>query len=80
MAADRLVPDRVGEVYYLKYNPEHRWFVSPAMSMNLNSRIVDFGFFVGFGYPHKQAQSHLHLLCMTLKAAIMPGVRRPLSL
>ena len=37
MAADRLVPDRVGEVYYLKYNPGHRWFVSLAMSMNLNS-------------------------------------------
>jgi hypothetical protein len=26
--ADRLVPDRVGEVYYLKYNSRHRWFVS----------------------------------------------------
>jgi hypothetical protein len=28
MPADRLVPDRVGEVYYLKYNPKHQWFVS----------------------------------------------------
>jgi hypothetical protein len=27
---DRLVPDRVGEVYYLKYNSKHQWFVSPA--------------------------------------------------
>jgi hypothetical protein len=30
MPTDRLVPDRVGEVYYLKYNPKHRWFVSLA--------------------------------------------------
>ena len=30
MPTDRLVPDRVGEVYYLKYNPQHQWFVSPA--------------------------------------------------
>lgn len=30
MPTDRLVPDRVGEVYYLKYNPTHQWFVSPT--------------------------------------------------
>jgi hypothetical protein len=32
MPTDRLVPDRVGEVYYLKYNPGHQWFVSPALA------------------------------------------------
>jgi hypothetical protein len=26
MAADRVVPDKVGEVYYLTYNPKHRWY------------------------------------------------------
>jgi len=26
MPTDRLVPDRVGEVYYLKYNPKHHWY------------------------------------------------------
>jgi hypothetical protein len=25
MAADRIIPDRVGEVYYLLYNSNHRW-------------------------------------------------------
>lgn len=30
MPTDRLVPDRVGEVYYLTYSPKHRWFVSPT--------------------------------------------------
>ena len=25
VAADRIVPDRVGEVYYLRHNPEQRW-------------------------------------------------------
>lgn len=24
--ADRVFPDRVGEVYYLKYNKEQRWY------------------------------------------------------
>ncbi|MCJ1435136.1 hypothetical protein MMC27_004506 [Xylographa pallens] len=24
--ADRIIPDRVGEVYYLKYNKDHHWF------------------------------------------------------
>ena len=35
MPTDRLVPDLVGEVYYLKYNPNHRWSVSPTL---LNTR------------------------------------------
>ncbi|KAL5323981.1 hypothetical protein ACEPPN_008524 [Leptodophora sp. 'Broadleaf-Isolate-01'] len=26
VAADRIIPDRVGEVYYLTYNPNHQWF------------------------------------------------------
>jgi hypothetical protein len=26
VAADRIIPDRVGEVYYLTYNPNHRWY------------------------------------------------------
>lgn len=25
IAADRIVPDRIGEVYYLTYNPNHKW-------------------------------------------------------
>lgn len=25
VAADRVLPNRVGEVYYLKYNPDQRW-------------------------------------------------------
>ena len=28
IACDRIIPDRVGEVYYLKYNPQHRWCAS----------------------------------------------------
>ena len=36
MPTDRLVPDRVGEVYYLTYNPKHQWFVSPMPLSNLN--------------------------------------------
>ena len=28
MAADRIIPDRVGEVYYLTHNPKHRWYVN----------------------------------------------------
>ena len=26
VAADRIVPDSVGEVYYLTYNPNHKWY------------------------------------------------------
>ncbi|KIM96915.1 hypothetical protein OIDMADRAFT_20682 [Oidiodendron maius Zn] len=26
VATDRIIPDRVGEVYYLTYNPNHKWF------------------------------------------------------
>jgi hypothetical protein len=26
VAADRIIPAYVGEVYYLTYNPKHRWF------------------------------------------------------
>lgn len=26
IASDRIIPDRVGENYYLKYNPKHQWY------------------------------------------------------
>jgi hypothetical protein len=26
--ADRIIPDRVGEVYYLNHNPKHKWSVA----------------------------------------------------
>jgi len=26
LASDRVLPDRVGEVYYLTYNPNHKWY------------------------------------------------------
>jgi len=26
VAADRIIPDRIGEVYYLTHNPKHKWF------------------------------------------------------
>jgi hypothetical protein len=28
---DLIYPDRVGEIYYVRYNPEHKWFYAPAM-------------------------------------------------
>jgi hypothetical protein len=28
MPADRIIPDRVGEVYYLTHNKNHRWYVA----------------------------------------------------
>lgn len=27
VATDRIIPDRVGEVYYLTHNPNHKWYV-----------------------------------------------------
>src|SRR5438034_10750993 len=65
MATDRLIPDRVGEVYYLKYNPKHQWFVSPTPLNTLE--VLNSKFFLGIGYPHKRTQSLMHLLCMILK-------------
>lgn len=26
IAADRIIPNNVGEVYYLTYNPNHKWY------------------------------------------------------
>jgi len=31
VATDLIYPDRTGEIYYVKFNPEHRWFYAPAM-------------------------------------------------
>jgi hypothetical protein len=31
LPAERRYPDRVGETYQLRYNPEHRWFYFPEM-------------------------------------------------
>lgn len=36
MPADRLLPDRVGEIYYLKHSPKHRWFVSPTLYQRIS--------------------------------------------
>jgi len=31
VATDLIYPDRTGEIYYVKHNPEHKWFYAPAM-------------------------------------------------
>jgi hypothetical protein len=31
VAIDLIYPDRTGEVYYVTFNPEHKWFYAPAM-------------------------------------------------
>jgi hypothetical protein len=31
VATDLVYPDRTGEIYYVKFNPEHKWFYAPAM-------------------------------------------------
>ena len=31
VASDLIYPDRTGEIYYVKYNPDHKWFYVPAM-------------------------------------------------
>ena len=31
VATDLVYPDRMGEIYYVKFNPEHKWFYAPAM-------------------------------------------------
>jgi hypothetical protein len=31
VATDLVYPDRTGEIYYVKYNPSHRWFYASAM-------------------------------------------------
>jgi hypothetical protein len=36
IATDRVIPDRVGEVYYLTYNENHKWCV-PQNSKQANS-------------------------------------------
>jgi hypothetical protein len=34
IATERRYPDRVGEIYHITYNPEHRWFYFPNMQRN----------------------------------------------
>ena len=34
VAVERRYPDRVGEIYHLTYNPDHRWFYFPKMQRN----------------------------------------------
>lgn len=31
VATDLIYPDRTGEIYYVKFNPDHKWFYAPAM-------------------------------------------------
>jgi hypothetical protein len=38
--ADRIIPDRVGEVYYLTYNLNHRWYVMPWSSDFIGSLVL----------------------------------------
>jgi hypothetical protein len=34
VATDLVYPDRTGEIYYVKFNPSHRWFYASAMREN----------------------------------------------
>jgi len=31
VATDLVYPNRTGEIYYVKFNPSHRWFYAPSM-------------------------------------------------
>lgn len=31
VATDLVYPDRIGEIYYVRFNPSHRWFYAPQM-------------------------------------------------
>jgi hypothetical protein len=31
VASDRIIPNNVGEVYYLNYNPKHKWYVKSKL-------------------------------------------------
>lgn len=31
VATDLVYPERMGEIYYVKFNPRHKWFYAPAM-------------------------------------------------
>lgn len=43
VASDRIIPDRVGEVYYLKYNPKHQWLGSLQTSLLARLSPLTFG-------------------------------------
>jgi hypothetical protein len=34
VASDLVYPDRVGEIYSVKYNPDHQWFYVPGMTVD----------------------------------------------
>jgi hypothetical protein len=34
VGTERRYPDRIGEIYHLKYNPDHRWYYFPNMQTN----------------------------------------------
>ncbi len=34
VATDLIYPDRTGEIYYVKFNPAHKWFYAPAMRVD----------------------------------------------
>jgi hypothetical protein len=34
IATERRYPDRVGEIYHITFNPDHRWFYFPYMQRN----------------------------------------------
>lgn len=63
VAADRIIPDRVGEVYYLTHNPNHRWYVAKYNGFSHISVIT----VIGTGWRGKRLQNHSSLSCMTPK-------------
>lgn len=73
VAADRIIPDRVGEVYYLTHNPKHRWYAS-RKNVCIPCSTLKRTCFIGTGWKSKCRQNHLSLSCMILKMEIMLAV------
>lgn len=70
VAADRIIPDRVGEVYYLTHNVNHRWYVARSARSNTCWLLVQ-----GTGFPNRTPTSRFCSLCTIHPRGRMHAVR-----
>jgi hypothetical protein len=83
MAADRVVPDKVGEVYYLTHNPKHRWYWLEKQTPLEPFAFVMYDTKAGNHARCKFNDFHLRFLgadeCLKIVRMCLSSTRRPLK-
>jgi len=68
--ADRIIPDKVGEVYYLTHNPKHKWYWLEKQTVSEPFAFVMYDTKAG---NHARCRSNVYIHFNMLRLILVPA-------